>query len=235
MNISQNTATQTRSRVEITNAFLRSVYRWMATGLALTAVVSLFVASSPAALTFIFGNQLVFFGLIIGQLGMVFYLSARISKLSAEAATGLFLVYSALNGATLASIFIVYEIGSIMQAFFTAAGMFAAISIYGSVTKRDLTGVGSFCMMGLFGIIIAAIVNIFLGSDQLAFGISIVGVIVFVGLTAYDTQKLKMMGESLPHNDALAVRRGTILGALTLYLDFINLFLMLLRLFGDRR
>ena len=235
MNINQNTATQSRSRAEITNAFLRGVYQWMSAGLGITAIVSLFVASSPTMLAFIFGNQLVFFGLILGQLGMVFYLSARISKLSAQAAAGLFLLYSALNGATLASIFFVYEMGSIMQAFFTAAGMFATISIYGAVTKRDLTGIGSFCMMGLFGIIIASIVNIFLGSDQLSFGISIIGVIIFVGLTAYDTQKLKVMGESVPHDDALAVRRGTILGALTLYLDFINLFIMLLRIMGDRR
>ena len=144
----------------------------------------------------------------------------------------MFLLYSVLTGLTLSSIFIVYPIGSIANAFFSTAGMFLAMSIYGTVTKRDLTGMGNFLFMGLIGIIIASIVNIFLASSAMDFVISVCGVIIFTGLTAYDTNKLRQFGASAPLDDAVAIRRGAILGALTLYLDFINLFLMMLRLFG---
>ena len=176
-----------------------------------------------------------FIGLIIAQFALVIALSAAVQRMSAGMATGLFALYSVLTGATLSSIFIVYPIGSIANAFFVTAGTFLAMSVYGTVTKRDLTGMGSFLMMGLFGIIIAMIVNLFLKSTMMDFVISCIGVLIFTGLTAYDTQKLRQFGENTPLDDATAVRRGVILGALTLYLDFINLFLMMLRLFGGSR
>jgi FtsH-binding integral membrane protein len=170
-----------------------------------------------------------------GRFGLVLGLSGAVHRMSAGMATGLFLLYSALNGATLSVILLVYTAASIFKAFIVCTGMFAAMSVYGATTKKDLTSWGSFLFMGLIGIIIASIVNIFMASSALDFVISGVGVLIFTGLTAYDTQKLKVMGESAPMDDALAIRRGTILGALTLYLDFINLFLFLLRFFGSSR
>jgi hypothetical protein len=214
---------------------MRGVYQWMALGLGLTGIIAYFTATSPTLLQIIFGNPLVMWGLLIGELLLVVGLSAGISKLSGSTATFLFLLYSGLNGLTLSAIFLVYTTSSIASTFLICAGMFAAMSIYGLTTKKDLTSLGSFLFMGLIGIIIASIVNIFLKSSAFQFVISGIGVIVFVGLTAYDSQKLKLMGESAPYDDALAIRRGTILGALTLYLDFINLFLMLLRFFGQSR
>ncbi len=222
-------------RAEIVNTFMRGVYGWMTAGLAVTAVTALAVAASPTMLNLIFSNMFVFLLLFVAQIGLVFYLSARINKLSASAATGLFLLYSALNGVTLSAILLVYAQSTIFSAFFTAAGMFAAMSLYGMTTKRDLTGMGQFMMMGVFGIIIAMVINMFVGSSAMEMAISVIGVIVFTGLTAYDSQKLRYMGETMPANDATAVRRGAILGALTLYLDFINLFLFLLRLMGGSR
>ena len=229
------TATQTRTDVRATNSFLRGVYNWMSLGLALTAMVAYAVATTPAVAQVIFTNPILFWGLILAQFGLVLGLSGAVHRMSAAAATGLFLLYSALNGATLSSILMVYTAASVFKAFIVCTGMFAAMSIYGTVTKRDLTSMGSFLFMGLIGIIIASIVNIFMASPVLDFAISGIGVLIFTGLTAYDTQKLKMMGESAPMDDALAIRRGTILGALTLYLDFINLFLFLLRFFGSSR
>lgn len=218
------------------NSFIRSVYNWMAIGLALTAFTAYYVASTPALLQFIFGNQMVLFGLIIGELGMVFYLSARVHKLSAGTATSLFVLYAILNGATLASIFIIYTASSIVATFLTCALTFAACSVFGMVTKRDLASMGGFMMMGLIGIIIASLVNMFLRSPGLSSVISYVGVLVFVGLTAYDTQKLKQMAMTQPADASGAVvRKGAIMGALTLYLDFINLFIMLLHIFGGSR
>ena len=225
----------TSARAEVTNAFMRGVYVWMAIGLAVTAFCSYVTLSSNAALSFIFGNKMIFFGLIIAELGIVIALSAAVHKLSSFAATGMFILYSVLNGITLSAVLLVYTSQSVFTAFLTTAGMFGAMSLYGLVTKRDLTSMGSFMTMGLFGIIIAMVVNIFVGSSALDMGISILGVFIFLGLTAYDTQALRNMGETAPMDDALAIRRGTIMGALKLYLDFINIFLMLLRLFGDRR
>jgi FtsH-binding integral membrane protein len=155
--------------------------------------------------------------------------------MSAGTATTLFMVYSALNGVVLSSVLIVYATASVFQAFVTAAAMFGAMTVYGMTTKRDLTSMGSFMFMGLIGILIASVVNIFLGSSMMELVISAIGVIVFTGLTAYDSQQLRQMGETAPMDDPVAIRRGTILGALRLYLDFINLFLMLLRLFGGAR
>ncbi|MBT8763703.1 Bax inhibitor-1/YccA family protein [Desulfohalobiaceae bacterium Ax17] len=222
-------------RTEVLNVFMRGVYQWMAIGLGLTALVAYFVASSPILIQAIFGNPLLFWGLIIGELLLVVGISGGITRLSASAATSLFLVYSGLNGITLSAVLLIYTATSIASTFVVCAGMFAAMSIYGLTTKKDLTSWGSFLFMGLVGIILTSIVNIFLKSPAVHFVISGIGVIIFVGLTAYDTQKLKVMGESAPLDDSLAMRRGTILGALTLYLDFINLFLMLLRFFGQSR
>ena len=229
------TVSRTRTDVQATNLFLRGVYNWMSLGLGLTALVAYAVATTPALAQAIFTNPILFWGLILAQFGMVMGLSGAVHRMSAATATGLFLLYSALNGATLSSILMVYTAASVFKAFIVCTGMFAAMSIYGTVTKRDLTSMGSFLFMGLIGIIIASIVNIFMASPVLDFAISGIGVLIFTGLTAYDTQKLKMMGESAPMDDALAIRRGTILGALTLYLDFINLFLFLLRFFGSSR
>ena len=222
----------TQARVEVVNAFMRGVYGWMCLGLLVTAAASVFVVSSPALMQAVFGNQILFFGLIIAELALVVGLSAAINRLSAGTASGLFMLYSALNGVTLSAIFVVYAKATIFKAFLVTGGMFGAMSLYGLMTRRDLTAMGSFMMMGLIGIIIASLVNMFTKSAMADFIISCIGVLVFTGLTAYDTQKLKVMGEMAPADDATAVRRGTILGALTLYLDFINLFLMLLRLFG---
>jgi len=223
-----------RSRVEVLNAFMRGVYQWMGLGLLLTAGVAWAMSSSSMA-EIVYGNSFLFFGLIIAELILVFVISGAINRLSSAMASGLFLLYSALNGVTLSYIFIVYSKTSIGSTFVVCSAMFGAMSIYGLVTKKDLTSMGSFMFMGLIGIVIASVVNIFLKSSAMSFIISGIGVIVFTALTAYDTQKLMLMGESVPADDGTAVRRGVILGALTLYLDFINLFLMLLRFFGGSK
>lgn len=214
--------------------FVRRVYNWMGLGLAMTALVSLFTASSPALLTLIFGNQLVFFGLIIAELGLVMWLSAGINRMQAATATFMFFLYSALNGLTLSVILIAYTHSSIAGTFFITAGTFGCMSLYGHTTKRDLTSWGSFFMMGLIGIILASVVNLFLRSEAVAWVVSYIGVIVFVGLTAYDAQKIKALAYQ-GFEDQESERKLSVLGALTLYLDFINLFLMLLRIFGRRR
>jgi FtsH-binding integral membrane protein len=224
----------TEAQVQV-NAFVRSVYNWMAVGLALTGAVAYYVANSQALVQLIFGNQLLFFGLIIAELVLVFSLSARVNRMEASTATALFLLYAALNGATLSFIFLVYARASIASTFFICAATFVACSIFGWTTKRDLTSLGGFLFMGLIGIIIASVVNIFLKSTGMYMVISYIGVLVFVGLTAYDTQKLKHMAMTQPAGlEAGVMRKGAILGALSLYLDFINLFLMLLRILGNR-
>lgn len=226
---------QSQTQVRV-NAFVRSVYNWMAIGLALTGWMAYTVASSPSMLRFVFGNQLIFFGLIIGELGMVFYLSSRINRIQASTATALFLFYAALNGVTLSMIFIAFTMSSVASTFFICAATFVACSLYGWITQRDLTSMGGFMTMGLIGILIASLVNMFIQSSGMSMIISYIGVIVFVGLTAYDTQKLKSMAVAQPADlEAAVIRKGAILGALSLYLDFINLFLMLLRIFGTSR
>lgn len=220
---------------ELVNAFLRGVYWWMTAGLALTGAMAWLVYNSPTMRQIIFGNQMVFIGFVIAELALVIFLSARIQRLAGSTATMLFMLYSALNGATFSVFLMAYTMPSVATVFFITAGTFGATSLYGLVTKRDLTSLGGFMMMGLIGIIIASVVNLFMQNPMVYMVISYVGVIVFVGLTAYDTQRLRVMGESVPANDPEAVRRGTIMGALALYLDFINLFIMMLRIFGERR
>ena len=225
---------RTQAQIRV-NEFIRSVYNWMAIGLSLTGFVAFFVSNSQTMLRLIFGNQLIFFGLIIGELALVFSISARVHKMQASTATSLFVLYAALNGATLSAIFLIYTRSSITSTFFICAATFVASSIYGMATKRDLTAMGQFMFMGLIGIVIASVVNLFFRSSGMSLIVSYIGVIVFVGLTAYDTQKLRTMALSQPDGlDAGTIRKGAILGALTLYLDFINLFLMLLRILGNR-
>lgn len=223
-----------RAQVRV-NEFIRSVYNWMAIGLGLTGVVAFYVSNSETLLKLIFGNQIIFFGLIIGELILVFTISARVHKMQASTATSLFVLYAALNGATISAIFLIYTRSSITSTFFICAATFIVSSIYGMVTKRDLTSMGQFMFMGLIGIVIASVVNLFVRSSGMSLIVSYIGVVVFVGLTAYDTQKLRTMALSQPDNlDSGTIRKGAILGALTLYLDFINLFLMLLRILGNR-
>ncbi|MCE3085478.1 Bax inhibitor-1/YccA family protein [Yersinia enterocolitica] len=216
-------------------AYMAQVYGWMTCGLLLTAVVAWYAANTPAVMNFIFSSQITFFGLIIVQLGLVFVISGMVNRLSGSMATSLFMLYSALTGLTLSSILIMYTGASIASTFIICAGMFGAMSVYGYTTKRDLSGMGGMLFMGLIGIVLASIVNIWLKSPALMWAVTYIGVLVFVGLTAYDTQKLKNMGAQLDSNDRDNFRKYSIVGALTLYLDFINLFLMLLRIFGNRR
>ena len=228
------TARQTQVQVRV-NTFVRSVYNWMAIGLALTGFIAYYVAHTPAVRNVIFGNQILFFGLIIAELVLVFTLSARIHKMQASTGTALFLIYSALNGATLSFIFLVYTSTSIASTFFVCAATFVVCSLYGWMTKRDLTSFGGFLFMGLIGIIIASVVNIFIRSSAVHMIISYIGVFIFIGLTAYDTQYIKNMAVTQPADlEAGVMRKGAIMGALKLYLDFINLFLMLLRILGNR-
>jgi len=217
---------------ERVSAFLQKVYGWMFLGLAVTAVVASTVAGSPALIQHIFSNQFLYFGLILAQLGLVFYLSARVQTLAPNVAMTLFVVYSALNGVTLSFILLIYTGESIGTTFLVTAGMFGAVAIYGSTTSRSLAGAGQFFFMGLIGLILASIVGIFRHSDALQFLITVIGVIVFTGLTAWDAQRLKQMALTVP-----AERSGAyaVVGALALYLNFINLFLMLLRFLGGRR
>jgi len=226
-----------KPRTEVlVNNFVRSVYNWMAIGLALTGFVAFYVSNSETMMRLVFGNSFVFFILIIAELGLVFAIGGMVNKLSAGTATSLFVLYSALNGVTLSFIFLAYTRTSIVSTFFICAATFIGCSIYGWSTKKDLTSWGGFLFMGLIGIIIASFVNMFFRNSGMSMIISYIGVIVFVGLTAYDTQKLKNMALAQPADlDGAVVRKGAILGALSLYLDFINLFLLLLRIFGGGR
>ena len=217
------------------STLLRSVYVWMTLALVITGFVSMYVAQSYQLVSFIFGNRLALWGMLIAELAVVFYLSARINSISFTKATVMFIIYSILNGATLASIVLVYTMSSIASTFFVAAGTFGVMALYGYVTKSDLTRIGNICLMALIGLIIATLVSMFWQNSMLQMIITYVGVILFVGLTAYDSQKIKRLLTA----DGIEVTEETqkiaLLGALTLYLDFINLFLYLLRLLGDRK
>jgi uncharacterized protein len=214
-------------------AVLTQVYAWMTAGLLTTGAIAMFVASSPALINLILGNMIVFFGLIIAELVLVWVLAANVMRMAPAVATTMFLGYAALNGLTMSVIFLAYTAESIGYTFFITAGTFAAMSFIGYTTKRDLSGMGGLLMMALIGLLIASVVNIFLASSALYWLISCAGVLIFVGLTAYDTQKIKRMIEQV--RDEQGERRVAIYGALNLYLDFINLFLYLLRIMGNRR
>jgi hypothetical protein len=214
--------------------FMVRVYNWMAAGLAITGFMAFYVSSSPAMMNILFGNPIVPIILIIAQIGLVFWLASRVMQMSVSQATGVFLLYAGLTGVTFSTLFVVYTSASITSTFLVTAGTFGAMSLYGYTTKKDLTSWGSFLFMGLIGLIIASVVNMFMQNSMMSTIISYAGVLIFVGLTAYDTQKIKEMniiGNEGTDEDT----KEAIQGALTLYLDFINLFLMLLRLMGDRR
>jgi len=211
--------------------YMLRVYNYMASALFLSAIVAYLIASSPAALNLIYGTPLKWV-VMFAPLGLVFFLIKRLNKMSLAAAQATFWIYAALVGASLAFIFVVYTSTSIVRVFLITGVTFGAMSLYGYSTKKDLSSWGSFLFMGLIGILIASIVNLFLGSDMLHWVISVVGVLVFVGLTAYDTQQIKSTYNA---GDSQAVKgKKAIFGALRLYLDFINLFMMLLHLFGRR-
>ena len=214
--------------------FMYKVYGWMAAGLTLTAGTAYYIFSNPALFHKIFSSPLVLIALFLGQIALVIALSGFVMRMAMSTAIMAFLGYSLLTGVTLSSIFFVYQIQSIYLAFGISAGMFGVMALYVYLTKDDLTGVGSLARMGLIGIIIAMLVNFFIGSAQMDYIISLIGVGVFTLLTAYDSQKIKQMGHMLIGQGQMA-DRVALLGALTLYLDFINLFLFLLRLFGQRR
>ena len=216
-------------------ALFRNVYVWMTMALAITGLVAMYMAKSLTLLQMILGSSFGMWGLLIAEIGLVWYLSARIRQISFTTATVLFIIYSILNGATLSVIFLTYTASSIANTFFITAGTFAATGIYGYVTKKDLSSLGSLCIMGVIGLIIATVVNIFLASDALTMVISYIGVALFVGLTAYDTQKIKrlLLSNDMEVNEE--TQKIALLSALTLYLDFINLFSYLLRILGDRK
>jgi FtsH-binding integral membrane protein len=217
--------------VRITS-FLSKVYGWMFLGLLVTAVTAFFVASSPVLIETFIANRILFWVLLFGQLGLVIYLSARVEKMSPVTAATLFMLYSVAVGITTSIILLVYTASSIFTTFVVTAGMFGALALFGTFTKRSLAGVGQFAFMGLIGVILASIVGLFWQNDALQFVISVVGVIVFTGLTAWDAQRLKHMAVALPDG---RVGAYAVVGALSLYLDFINLFFFLLRFMGGRR
>ena len=217
----------------VASTLMRSVYYWMAGALAITGLTAMLVSNNPALLNFLFSSPTLVWGLLIGEIVLVLILSAAINRLSFSTATLLFILYSVVNGVTLSSIFVVYTQGSIASTFFITAGMFGGLALYGSVTKKDLSGMGRFLFMTLIGLIIASIVNIFMHSEMLYWITTFVGVLVFAGLTAWDAQKIQQM--ALMADDVNeSTQKMALLGALTLYLDFINLFLYLLRIFGKR-
>ena len=231
--------TMTRDReLSMSEAFpilMRKVYVWMSLALAITGITAFGVANSPGVLAVIYGNQIVFWGLVIAELALVFAISGAINRLSLTTATLLFVLYSVINGVVLSSIFLIYTMSSIASVFFITAGTFAVMAFIGYTTKTDLTSMGKILMMAIIGLIIASLVNVFLvkssGFDLI---ISYVGVLIFVGLTVYDSQKIKVM--LLQATDAgEGAQKITLLGALSLYLDFINLFIYLLRILGSRR
>ena len=217
---------------ERVTTFLRTVYGWMCAGLGITAFVAYSIASTPGLVQALVMSHLLFLGLFVGQIALVFYLSARVARIAPGTATLLFILYAALTGVTLSVLVLAYTGASIATTFVVTAGMFGALALYGSTTARSLAGAGQFFFMGLIGLILASIVGIFWHSPALQFLISVVGVIVFTGLAAWDAQRLKQMAASLPEGQ---VGSYAIVGALSLYLDFINLFLFLLRFLGGRR
>lgn len=219
-----------------TNAFIRSTYNWMTVGLAMTGLTSYYVSTNQAILQMVFGSRIMPFVLFIGLFVLCGFLAARVQKIQASTATGLYTLLTILYGVCIAPIFLMYTATSIASTFFICAATFGAASVYGMVTKKDLTGMGQFLMMGIFGIFIAIIVNIFLQSSMMSTIISMIAVVIFTGLTAYDTQKLKEMAVTMPDNATGAmVRKAAIMGALSLYLDFMGLFIHLLHLLGVSR
>lgn len=221
--------------LETVNTLFRKVYQYMALGLILTSLAAYFTASSAFMINLLFTSRAPIMIIAIAEIGLVIWLSAGISKISSGTARTLFLLYSILNGIMCSTILLVYTGESVYKAFLSTAGMFGAMSLYGIYTKRDLTAMGSFLRMGLFGLIIAMVINMFIGSSMGELYISIFGIIIFMGLTAYDTAKIKEMAYSFGGNDDEMTGKIAVIGALSLYLDFINIFLYMLRFFGRNR
>lgn len=217
-----------------TAEFFRKVYGWMAAGLAASAAAAYATTQTPALLELLLGNQVLFFGLIILELVLVVWMTAFSKKASAQKVANLFIAYSLINGVTLAMVLLAYTATSVATTFVVTAGMFGAMALYGYTTKKDLSGWGSLLFMGLIGIILASVVNIFLASGALSMTVSVIGILIFTGLTAYDMNKLKKMAAGLDATSETG-QKAAIHGALALYLDFVNLFLMLLRFFGKGR
>ncbi|MBI3307648.1 MAG: Bax inhibitor-1/YccA family protein [Candidatus Omnitrophica bacterium] len=231
--MNDNSLSLTQAQVS-ERSFLSAVYFWMSAGLAMTGLVAAWTASNPQFLMSIMRNPGLLLVLVLVQFGLVFWLSSSMMRISVGTATFGFGIYSLLNGVLFASIFLVYTSASIASTFFVTAGTFAAVSIYGFTTKQDLSSVGSFSVMALIGIIIASIVNWFFKSPMLYWAITYIGILIFIGLTAYDTQKLKQM-HAMGFSSHEGLQKMALLGALALYLDFINLFLLIIRLTGRRR
>ena len=233
LNFGTTTREQELSMSAAFPVLMRKVYVWMTLALVITGVTAYGVATSPGLMMAIATNKLLFWGLIIAEFGLVVAISAAINKLSLTTATLLFVLYSVINGATLSFIFAIYTMSSIASVFFITAGTFAVMAVIGYTTKKDLTSMGKILFMALIGIIIATIVNIFLKSTGLQMIVSYLGVLIFVGLTAYDSQKIKQMLLMTP-DAGEGAQKIALLGALSLYLDFVNLFIYLLRIFGRR-
>ena len=221
--------------VEAVNALFRKVYQYMAAGLILTALAAYLSASSQFMLQLLYTSRAPMIIIAVAELGLVLWISAGINKISASTARNLFFLYSVLNGILCSSVLLVYTGESVYKAFLSTAGMFGAMSLYGIYTKRDLTSMGGFLTMGLFGLIIAMVINMFVGSSRVELYISIFGIIIFLGLTAYDTAKIKVLAANTDGEGGEFSGKIAVLGALALYLDFVNIFLYLLRLFGERR
>lgn len=217
------------------NALMRSVYTWMTLALAITGLTAMYMVKSLTFINTMTQNSMLFWGILIAEVVLVMYMTARINKISFTTATLLFIAYSILNGVTLSVLFLVYTMSSIATTFFVTAGTFGVMAVFGYITKKDLTRIGSLCIMGVIGIIIASVVNMFLHNSMMDIIISYVGVLLFIGLTAYDAQKIKRLlsGDDIEVNES--TQKIALLGALTLYLDFINLFIYLLRILGDRK
>ena len=224
-------------QMEVSEAFpvlMRKVYVWMALALLITGMTAYYVATNEVILTAILTNKVLFFGLLIAELVLVIAVSAAINRLSLMMATLMFILYSVINGATMSVIFLIYQATSIATVFFITAGTFGAMAAIGYTTKKDLSSMGRILFMALIGLVIATVVNLFIKSDTMTLILSYIGVIVFVGLTAWDSQKIKQMLMQAPDVDE-ASQKVALLGSLELYLDFVNLFLYLLRIFGKRR
>ena len=221
--------------IEAVNALFRKVYQFMAMGLILTALAAYLTASSPFMINLLYTSSAPMIIIAVAEIGLVIWLSAGINKLSAGGARNIFFVYSILNGLLCSSVLLVYTGESVAKAFLSTAGMFGVMSVYGLYTQRDLTSIGSFLRMGLFGLIIAMVINLFMRSSAMELYISIFGIIIFLGLTAWDTAKIKAIASSYDTRDGEFTGKIAVIGALSLYLDFINIFLYLLRLFGRER
>lgn len=217
------------------STLMRSVYTWMTLALVITGLTAMYMAKSLTLLNMMMQNSMMFWGLLIAEVALVMFLSVRINKISFTTATLLFIAYSILNGATLSILFLLYTISSIATTFFVTAGTFGVMALYGYITKKDLTRIGNLCLMGVIGIIIATVVNIFINNSMMDMVISYIGVLLFIGLTAYDSQKIKHLLSSDDIEVNETTQKIAVMGALTLYLDFINLFIYLLRILGDRK